>query len=121
MERQGMTTITNLEENARRVVESIRKATGDPKAIREIIDTHRAHFEELSELARARRAQHPTSRKLDAIEKAIEDTLDALDELESKLEAWQFGTSTTIIAGITNDIGVILSIAIATILGQITK
>jgi hypothetical protein len=116
-----MTTITNLEENARRVVESIRKATGDPKAIREIIDTHRAQFEEMAEIARGKRAQHPTSRKLDTIERAIEDTLDALDDLEARLESWQFGTSTTIVAGITNDLGVILSIAIATILAQITK
>lgn len=117
--------IEHIEENARRVIGAISSLAigNDPDAIRDLVDRHRASLEELRrQIATATTWSPSTRATLDRLDSIIEHVIDELDDTRARLDAWRWiGESSAIVGGITNDVGVILSIAIATILAQLTK
>ena len=113
-----------VEDTARRVIGSITAITleGNPETVRELIHRHRVQLDALLERARAELETRPHSSDLRRIEAIIENVLDALDATRARIDSWRWiGDSSAIVAGITNDLGLVLSIAIATVLTQITK
>lgn len=117
--------IGHIEENARRVIGAISSLAigNDPDAIRDLVDRHRAQLDELRrDIANATTFTPSTRATLDRLDDIIATVIDELDDARARLDAWRWiGESSAIVGGITNDVGVILSIAIATILAQLTK
>lgn len=117
--------IEHIEENARRVIGAISSLAigNDPDAIRDLVDRHRAQLDALRrDIANATTFTPSTRATLDRLDDIIATVTDELDDARARLDAWRWiGESSAIVGGITNDVGVILSIAIATILAQLTK
>lgn len=117
--------IEHIDENARRVIGAISSLAigNDPDAIRDLVDRHRAQLDELRrDIANATTFTPSTRATLDRLDDIIATVIDELDDARARLDAWRWiGESSAIVGGITNDMGVILSIAIATILAQLTK
>lgn len=117
--------IEHIEDSARRVIGSIANLTlsNDPQIVRELIDRHRPHLVEFRhKIANATPISTSTRETLDRLDAIIAQVIDELDATRDRLDAHKWGTdSIGIVAGITNDLGVLISIAIATILAQITK
>lgn len=117
--------IEHVEESARRVIGAIASiaSSNDPGAIRDLVDRHRASLDELRQrIATATTFTPATRDTLDRLDSILENVIDELDATRARLDAWKWiGNSTPLVAGITNDLGVVISIAIASILAQITK
>lgn len=117
--------IEHVEESARRVIGAISSlAIGtDPDTLRDLIDRHRASLEELRrDIATASTWSPSTRDTLDRLDSILENVIDELDSARARLDSWHWiGESTAIVGGITNDVGVILSIVIATVLAQLNK
>lgn len=117
--------IEHVEESARRVIGAISSLAigAQPDAIREMIDRHRASLEQLRrDIANATTFSPSTRDTLDRLDSILEHVIDELDDARARLDAWRWiGDSTAIVGGITNDVGVILSIVIATVLAQLNK
>lgn len=117
--------IEHVEESARRVIGAISSLAigAQPDAIREMIDRHRASLDDLrGQIANATTFTPSTRATLDRLDSILEHVIDELDDARARLDAWRWiGDSTAIVGGITNDVGVILSIVIATVLAQLNK
>lgn len=117
--------IEHVEESARRVIGAISSLAigAQPDAIREMIDRHRASLDDLRrDIATATTFSPSTRDTLDRLDSILEHVIDELDNARARLDAWRWiGDSTAIVGGITNDVGVILSIVIATVLAQLNK
>lgn len=117
--------IEHVEESARRVIGAISSLSigTDPNTIRDFVDRHRASLEELrQQIATASTFSPSTRATLDRLNAILENVIDELDDARARLDSWHWiGDSTAIVGGITNDVGVILSIVIATVLAQLNK
>lgn len=117
--------IEHVEESARRVIGAISSLAigAQPDAIREMIDRHRASLDDLrGQIANATTFTPSTRATLDRLDSILEHVIDELDDARARLDSWHWiGDSTAIVGGITNDVGVILSIVIATVLAQLNK
>ena len=118
--------LEHLDELTRRVIGSISTLTiGEhhPYAIRDLIDRHRTALEELrTRLAHSSTTSTATRETIERLDKIIEQVIDELDDARARLDAWKWiNESSGIVSGVTNDIGVIVSIAIAVFLAHITK
>lgn len=116
--------IEHVEESARRVIGAISSLAigNDPGAIRDLVDRHRASLEQLRAQIANSTTTSSTRATLERLDAILEAVIDELDDTRARLDAWKWiNDSTALVAGITNDLGVVISIAIASILAQLNK